>query len=75
MNEVTLVCPAPLIAFDRVQLGHGSGGRMSAALVGERFLPHFDNRALARLGDGSVVDVGGVDVVVSTDTFVVSPLY
>lgn len=73
-SEVTLVCPAPLVAFDRIQLGHGSGGRMSAALVGERFLPHFNNRALARLGDGSVVDVGGVDVVVSTDTFVVSPL-
>lgn len=73
-NLATLVCPAPLVAADCVQLGHGSGGRMSATLIGERFLPHFDNRALARLGDGSVVTVGGVDVVVSTDTFVVSPL-
>jgi hydrogenase expression/formation protein HypE len=70
----TLVCPTPLVADDRVQLGHGSGGRMSATLVSERFLPQFDNRALARLGDGSVVTVGGVDIVVSTDTFVVSPL-
>src|SRR5665213_2602216 len=73
-SSLTLACPAPFAVLDRVQLGHGSGGKMSAALVRQRFLPHFENRALAQLGDGSVVNVGGVDVVVSTDTFVVSPL-
>ena len=26
-------CPAPLAEVARVQLGHGSGGRMSAALL------------------------------------------
>jgi hydrogenase expression/formation protein HypE len=64
----------PLDASDRVQLGHGSGGKMSAALVRDRFLPALGNDVLSQLGDGAVVDVGGVDVVVSTDTFVVSPL-
>jgi hydrogenase expression/formation protein HypE len=64
----------PVTVVDRVQLGHGSGGRMSAKLIGERFVPHFDNDALAQLGDGSVVSVGGLDLVISTDTFVVSPL-
>jgi len=47
---------------------------MSAALVRERFLPALGNEALIQLGDGAVVKVAGVDVVVSTDTFVVSPL-
>ncbi len=74
VSSVTLVCPAPLNASDRVQLGHGSGGKMSAALLRERFLPALANDALAQLGDGAVVNVAGVDVVVSTDTFVVSPL-
>lgn len=73
-STITLVCPAPLDASDRVQLGHGSGGKMSAALVRERFLPALSNDALLQLGDGAVVNVAGVDVVVSTDTFVVSPL-
>ena len=73
-SAVTLVCPAPLVEQDRVQLGHGSGGRMSAALLTRCFLPELANDALARLGDGAVVDVAGVDVVISTDTFVVSPL-
>jgi hydrogenase expression/formation protein HypE len=72
--SVTFVCPAPRVEQDRIQLGHGSGGRMSATLMSRCFLPQFDNEALACLGDGSVVNVAGVDVVVSTDTFVVSPL-
>ena len=73
-STVTLVCPAPLVEQDRVQIGHGSGGRMSAALLSRCFRPELANDALARLGDGAVVDVAGVDVVISTDTFVVSPL-
>jgi hydrogenase expression/formation protein HypE len=74
VSSVTLVCPAPLNASDRVQLGHGSGGRMSAALLRERFLPALANDALIQLGDGAMLNLAGVDVVVSTDTFVVSPL-
>jgi hydrogenase expression/formation protein HypE len=74
VSPLTLVCPTPLDASDRVQLGHGSGGKMSAALLRERFLPALANHALAQLGDGAMVNVAGVDVVFSTDTFVVSPL-
>jgi hydrogenase expression/formation protein HypE len=70
----TLVCPAPIATHDRVQLGHGSGGKMSAALLKERFLPHFTNDVLAQLGDAAVVDVNGQEVAISTDTFVVNPL-
>jgi hydrogenase expression/formation protein HypE len=60
--------------YDRVQLGHGSGGKMSAALLRERFLPHFMNPALAGLTDAAVVDVAADRLAVSTDTFVVRPL-
>ncbi len=78
MTSATLsggpACPLPASEYDRVQLGHGSGGRMSAALLRERFLPHFANATLAQLGDAAVVDIGAVDIAVSTDTFVVSPL-
>lgn len=69
-----LACPVPLVATDRVQLGHGSGGKMSAALLRDCFLPHLGNPILARLGDGAVVDTGTGEIAVSTDTFVVSPL-
>ena len=71
---MTIVCPAPIATVDRVQLGHGSGGKMSAALIRERFLPHFGNEILAQLGDAAIVDVNGHKLAVSTDTFVVQPL-
>jgi len=69
-----LVCPAPAAEAGRVQLGHGSGGKMSAALLAERFLPHLGNPTLAQLGDAAVLDVGDGVLALSTDTFVVQPL-
>ena len=68
------VCPTPRGTYDRVQLGHGSGGKMSAKLLREHFLPRFSNAWLDQLGDGAVVPVEGGEIVLSTDTFVVSPL-
>lgn len=67
-------CPAPVTRFDRVQLGHGSGGRMSAELLRARFLPHFHNEYLDRLEDAALIGTTGAPLAVSTDTFVVSPL-
>jgi hydrogenase expression/formation protein HypE len=68
------VCPAPRGVYDRIQLGHGSGGKMSAQLLRDHFLPRFGNPHLDALGDGAVVPVSGGEVVLSTDTFVVHPL-
>jgi hydrogenase expression/formation protein HypE len=69
-----IACPVPLVDGERVQLGHGSGGKMSAALLRERFLPHLGNPTLARLGDAAVVPLATAEIAMSTDTFVVSPL-
>ncbi|MDX1396571.1 MAG: hydrogenase expression/formation protein HypE [Gemmatimonadota bacterium] len=69
-----LACPTPVTDDDRVQLGHGSGGKMSARLLRDRFLPRFGNRYLDELGDGARIPTEGAETVISTDTFVVSPL-
>lgn len=69
-----LVCPTPAGVGERVQLGHGSGGKLAAQLLRDRFLPHLDNPALARLGDAAVLTLGGAELAMSTDTFVVSPV-
>ncbi len=77
MNRVAqagLTCPVPAGETDRVQLGHGSGGKLSAALLRERFLPRFGNDVLELLGDAAVLPAPGADLAVSTDSFVVSPL-
>ena len=74
VNPAARQCPVPLEANDRVQLGHGSGGKLSAQLVARHFLPHFENPALAQLGDASIVSVAAGEIAVSTDSFVVQPL-
>lgn len=67
-------CPTPSVNAECVQLGHGSGGKLSARLLAERFLPAFSNPALEALGDGTVVRLVQREIVLSTDSFVVSPL-
>jgi hydrogenase expression/formation protein HypE len=70
-----LTCPVPLPAGDKVLLGHGSGGRLSEALLREVFLPAFDNPVLAQLNDQAEVRVNGQRLAFTTDSFVVQPLF
>jgi hydrogenase expression/formation protein HypE len=68
-------CPLPLQGSDRILLGHGSGGRMTAELIARHFLPAFRNQHLERLDDQAVVPVDGVRLAFSTDAYVVTPLF
>jgi len=71
----SLSCPVPLPALDRVLLGHGSGGRLSADLLQSVFLPAFENPMLSRLDDQAIVKVNGECLAFTTDSFVVKPLF
>jgi hydrogenase expression/formation protein HypE len=76
MNSVlTMTCPLPITVTDRVLLGHGSGGKLSAALLSEVFLSVFQSPVLARMEDQAVLDIGGVRLAFTTDSFVVKPLF
>ena len=70
-----LSCPTPLPAKDTVLLGHGSGGKLSAELIRDVFLPALDNPFLARLDDQAVVEINGQRLAITTDSFVVKPLF
>src|ERR1700733_12893107 len=74
-QPLTFTCPSPLHTRDRVVLGHGSGGRLSAELLKEVFLPLFSNPILDRLDDQAIVSVGGTRIAMTTDSFVVQPLF
>ena len=54
-----LSCPLPLTQHKNIVMGHGSGGRLSAQLVRDLFLPAFDNPLLRKLDDQAVVEVRG----------------
>lgn len=69
------VCPLPLRDYPQIVLGHGSGGRLSADLIQHLFVPLFDNPALASLNDQAVLELGGMRLAFTTDSFVVNPLF
>jgi len=75
MSTLTLHCPVEIIAKDHVALGHGSGGKLSAQLMRDIFLPAFRNETLERLDDQAVVTVGNTRLAFTTDSFVVKPLF
>jgi len=68
-------CPLPLPAGDRVLLGHGSGGKMTADLLARCFLPAFANPYLDRQDDQAVLPIGSARVAFTTDAYVVTPLF
>jgi len=68
-------CPLPLRDYPAIVMGHGGGGKLGNELVEHLFLPAFRNPALENLGDAAVLDVAGERLAMSTDSFVVQPLF
>ncbi|XVU22673.1 hydrogenase expression/formation protein HypE [Actinoplanes sp. CA-054009] len=70
-------CPLPLRDTPTVVMGHGGGGAMSGDLIEHLFLPGFGSAAPAGSGlsDSAVVAVGGARIALSTDSFVVKPMF
>lgn len=63
------------IANGRVDLSHGAGGRAMAQLIEDIFLKAFDNDWLRAGNDQSAFDVPAGRMVMTTDGYVVSPLF
>ena len=59
---------------DIITLDYGSGGKKTSRLIERSILPRLDNPALRSLSDGAILP-GGEELVFSTDSFVVSPLF
>ncbi len=68
-------CPLPLLGYPTIVMGHGGGGKLGNELVEHLFLPAFRNPALENLGDAALLDVQAGKIAMSTDSFVVQPLF
>jgi hydrogenase expression/formation protein HypE len=68
-------CPLPLRDYPRIVMGHGGGGKLSAELIENLFLPAFQNQELSALADSSVLSVPPGRLAFSTDSYVVHPLF
>ncbi|HEY9711864.1 MAG TPA: hydrogenase expression/formation protein HypE [Chroococcales cyanobacterium] len=69
-------CPSPHRDSRLVRLGHGSGGRMTAELIEEIFLPVLGNEILNQLDDAAIFACdSGQPLAITTDAYVVSPIF
>jgi len=75
IDPATWSCPVPVGRRTEVVLGHGGGGRLTAELLAEVFLPALGNPLLGQLADSTVVTVGAERLAFTTDSFVVNPLF
>ncbi|MEJ2651793.1 MAG: hydrogenase expression/formation protein HypE [Gammaproteobacteria bacterium] len=67
--------PALDFTRGRVELSHGSGGRATAQLIEELFAAAFDNDWLRAMNDQAAFEPPPGRLVLTTDSFVVSPLF
>ena len=65
----------PRIKEERITLAHGAGGKATQTLVEALFLAEFRNELLEPLGDGAEISLPHNRIALTTDSFVVSPLF
>ncbi|MCB2192928.1 MAG: hydrogenase expression/formation protein HypE [Deltaproteobacteria bacterium] len=58
-----------------ILLDHGAGGKASAELVGSLFAKHLGNELLGQMDDAAVLEMPPGRLAVSTDSFVVDPIF
>ncbi len=76
LQEVISSCPSTSSADqERIMLAHGEGGRLMRRLLNERILPALAGVRPAGDGDAAVLARLEGEVVFTTDSFVVSPLF
>ncbi len=60
---------------EQIMLAHGSGGTLMRELIDEVFVREFDEDYLKRLDDAASLPVTGSRIAMSTDTYVVHPVF
>ena len=65
----------PKVREERITMSHGSGGKATHTLIEAIFLDAFRNPLLEPLEDAAQLRVGGARLALTTDSYVVSPLF
>ncbi|SHF70117.1 hydrogenase expression/formation protein HypE [Streptoalloteichus hindustanus] len=72
-SALTTSCPTSQPETEHVRLGHGSGGQLMAELLREVIAPALGGAELVE--DAAALDLGPARVVLTTDSFVVTPRF
>ena len=61
--------------MDIITLSHGSGGQATNKLIDNLFYKYFNNEFLSQKNDSSVLPVINGKIAMSTDSFVINPIF
>ncbi len=64
----------PRFKDTQVTMSHGAGGKATQTLIEGLFAPAFASDSLDQMADAGVVEVAGVRLALTTDSFVVKPI-
>ncbi len=65
----------PKVREERITMSHGSGGKATQTLIEAVFLDAFSNPLLEPMEDAAQLHLNGSRVALTTDSYVVSPLF
>jgi len=65
----------PRVKEERITMSHGAGGKATQTLIEAIFLNEFRNPLLEPLEDAARLRIGGARIALTTDSYVVSPLF
>ena len=65
---------APRFKDGQITMAHGAGGKATQTLIEGLFVPAFGSGTLEAMGDAGAVSVGGAELALTTDSFVVRPI-
>jgi hydrogenase expression/formation protein HypE len=65
----------PRVREERITMSHGAGGKATQTLIEAVFLDAFRNPVLEALEDAAHLRISGARLALTTDSFVVSPLF
>jgi hydrogenase expression/formation protein HypE len=71
-------CPVPAARYERILLGHGSGGQLTNDLIANVFVRSLNNDVLAALEDQATLTLDGAReqrLALTTDSFVIRPIF
>ena len=59
---------------EQINMAHGAGGKATQSLIEGLLAPAFESAALDEMADAGSVEVDGLELALTTDSFVVKPL-
>jgi hydrogenase expression/formation protein HypE len=75
MDDFAMSCPIPLNTYPEITLAHGGGGSLMHTLIDDMILEAFGSVQPGERHDGAVLSVPSSRIALTTDSYVVSPLF